>query len=248
MNREDEIKDEILEKISKNRITRKDKFKFVCNQCGKCCKNRRDILLNPYDLNRLAHALKMSPQDIVDKYCSVFIGQDSRFPCVCLEPIGEEEICPLLDQSTLRCSVHKEKPTVCALYPLARGMEVSENKSVFYFFQDVECGLRDEEHTVEEWLKEFNLTESEEWFAEWGDFLGKTVPVIKEIEERHYSKKVMEMLYNTILIATYFNYEQDANTEYFEYKSFINQFRITSKKLSDLLYSVKTGIGIFKRP
>lgn len=41
----------------KNALKLDDLFRFHCNQCGQCCRNREDILLSPYDLNRIALAL-----------------------------------------------------------------------------------------------------------------------------------------------------------------------------------------------
>ena len=42
-----------------------DKFRFNCTKCGMCCKNRDDILLNPYDVYRAAKALGITTKDIV---------------------------------------------------------------------------------------------------------------------------------------------------------------------------------------
>ena len=233
--------DDILELAKKNRLTRTDKFNFACKQCGNCCKNREDILLNPFDLNRLAHALKMPQQEVVQKYCSVYIGEASRLPCVCIKPIGKNKICPFLKNDGRHCFVHKEKPTVCALFPLGRGIALDEGKSVFYILQDVKCGLRNEKHTPEEWLNEFNLHESEEWFVEWSEFVGKVMPMIQKLEKQC-PKGIINGFYNVILIELYFKYEQNYDAEYFEYPSFIAQFRRASTKFIGFLSSFATGV------
>ena len=36
---------EILENYEKNALGMDDTFQFKCRECGKCCKNREDILL-----------------------------------------------------------------------------------------------------------------------------------------------------------------------------------------------------------
>lgn len=147
----------------KNALAPGQPFRFHCDQCGACCRNRDDILLNPYDLHRVSNALGIPPAETVDRYCVVYIGGSSRFPCVLLKPVGPQKVCPLLKGNL--CSVHKGKPTVCALYPLGRATKMQRNEDgsveaagyFFYFMNKVKCGLRDEEHSVVEWLSEFNL-------------------------------------------------------------------------------------------
>ena len=53
-------------------------FQFHCTQCGKCCTNREDILLNPQDLFRIAKHLEQTPQDVVEHFCEVYAGSDSQ--------------------------------------------------------------------------------------------------------------------------------------------------------------------------
>ena len=44
----------IAENLNKMKIGLDEPFKFNCTMCGKCCKCRTDILLNPKDVfNRL---------------------------------------------------------------------------------------------------------------------------------------------------------------------------------------------------
>ena len=43
---------EIADNLDKMKIGLDDTFKFNCTMCGKCCKNREDILLTPRDLQK----------------------------------------------------------------------------------------------------------------------------------------------------------------------------------------------------
>ena len=95
-----------------------EEFKFNCTMCGKCCINREDILLNPKDMFNLAKELNMEPKQVLEAYCETYIGSDSRFPIVRLKPKGSIKRCPLLKDR--KCSVHKAKPTVCAMFPIGR--------------------------------------------------------------------------------------------------------------------------------
>ena len=63
-----------------------DPFQFHCDQCGKCCIHRDDILLNPRDLYKMAKFLKLTMEGIVARYCEVYIGDSSRFPVVRIKP------------------------------------------------------------------------------------------------------------------------------------------------------------------
>lgn len=69
-------------------------FRFHCDQCGDCCRHRKDIILTPFDLNRIARHFGTTPKAIVDRYCIVYIGDSSRFPVVLLKPEGKDEACP----------------------------------------------------------------------------------------------------------------------------------------------------------
>ena len=99
-----------------------DTFQFRCNQCGECCRHRENILISPFDLFRLTRYLNMKPTEFVDRYCTTYIGQNSRLPVVIFKAVGEEQICPMLQDN--HCSVHVAKPTICALYPLGRAVRV----------------------------------------------------------------------------------------------------------------------------
>ena len=129
---------EIQENYDQMMIGPDDTFRFHCTMCGKCCINREDILLNPYDVYRASKELRITPGDFFAKYCETYLGSSSSMVVVRLLPRGPEKRCPLLKGK--RCAVHAGKPTVCALFPLGRGMcagkgedEMYEQKEVRYF-------------------------------------------------------------------------------------------------------------------
>ena len=69
-----------------------------------------------------------------------------------------------------RCRIQMNKPSVCALFPLGRCASRKEDGTdIFYILQPTTCGGLDESHTPREWMGEFNLEESEEWFCIWQD-------------------------------------------------------------------------------
>ena len=209
-----------------------EKFRFHCDQCGDCCRHREDILLTPFDLFRIAGHLGITPGEVVKTYCEVYVGSSSHFPVVRLLPVGEDKACPFLKDNC--CSIHASKPTVCALFPLGRAMqygalEGDQERKLFYFLQDTNCGLRDQTHTVEEWLGEFELESSEAWFLEWTDVLGKFVTLIHQLEAM-LSDKLMETILNIVFSEVYLNYHQGMD--------FMGQFRGNYQKLLGVLQDI----------
>ena len=106
--------DERLKHIMKNydsmKIGPDDAFSFHCTMCGKCCINREDIILNPYDLYRVVKALNKTPAEVAAEYCDIYLGGSSKMVILRLKPVGAEKRCPLLKGT--KCTVHSGKPTV----------------------------------------------------------------------------------------------------------------------------------------
>ena len=109
---------QLYDNFDRLKIGLDEEFKFNCTMCGKCCINREDILLNPKDMFNLAKELNMESKQVLEAYCETYIGSDSRFPIVRLKPKGSIKRCLLLKDR--KCSVHKAKPTVCAMFPIGR--------------------------------------------------------------------------------------------------------------------------------
>ena len=118
----------IVEHYDEMCIGTDEHFRFHCKQCGKCCINREDILLNPKDLYNISKELGLAPRDTIAHYCEVYLGQNSRIPIVRLKPRGSIKRCPLLRDR--KCSVHNAKPTVCALFPLGRSIKLDAKKRI----------------------------------------------------------------------------------------------------------------------
>lgn len=214
-------------------------FRFHCDMCGDCCRHRKDILLTPFDLNRIARHLGDSPKEVIDRYCIVYVGDSSRFPVVLLKSEGQDDACPFLKDN--RCSIHSHKPTVCALFPLGRAMMYDQEtgakgnltKKPFYFLQNVACGTKDETHTVQEWLGNFGLEDSEAWFVEWSNALTRLSILIQELE-KILPEDVMRMAFDTIFRAVYLNYYVGLD--------FMQQFRGNITELEKLLKELKRKV------
>ncbi|MCL2797632.1 MAG: YkgJ family cysteine cluster protein [Firmicutes bacterium] len=192
-----------LDKIMEQALGPEDTFRFKCRQCGKCCRNREDILLSPYDLFRLAKYLKIKSSEVIEQYCETYIGQVSNFPVVRLKPKGAGRVCPLLSGD--QCSVHRAKPVVCAIYPLGR-IALSEN-DIRYFLQGNVCGKRNQQHTVKEWLADFDISESGQSMLIWNKLLFYFTEVKDKFQK--FSDVIKQLVWNLILASVYTHYDTE---------------------------------------
>ena len=204
-----------------------DSFTFRCTVCGKCCKNREDIMMSPFDIYRAAKHLGRNPNEIAERYCIWFVGENSMLPVITIRMQGPEKVCPFLQQK--KCIIHGAKPTVCALFPLGR--ITSENGDVQYIIQNVNCGERDKEQTVREWMTGYDLAEAEAWASEWGAAVADFSRRIHEFANTM-KQETIQMIEQTALILLYLKYDTD--------RDFMEQFRANAALLNTLL---SVGMG-----
>ena len=93
-------------------------FSYECAGCGRCCFEKR-IVVNPYEIARIAEALALSTTQVIARY-TVEGGTVLRQ--------REDGGCSLLDGKG--CSVHRGRPLVCRLYPLGRVVQRGEESFV----------------------------------------------------------------------------------------------------------------------
>ena len=210
-----------------------EKFSFHCTQCGACCINREDILLTPKDVFRIVKKLQMTQREFVEKYCDVYVGSSSRVPLVRLQPFGKDQRCPLLQDRS--CIVHSVKPTVCALFPLGRGMRLKEDqREVFefsYFLQEIDCGDRSEEFTVREWLAQFGIQLEDAFFMQWMPFVSQLSKFLCEVE-KHCEQAVMERLWSYCFVILFFDYSMQ--------EDFMPQFQQRTNSIMEFINNVPT--------
>lgn len=135
MDRENDIskvEDEHLKEAIKNVLGRgdtelidiDDTFDFQCQQCGQCCMNRKDIVMNPFDVYQIAKHEQMSPEDVIDKYMIVDLGANSKIPMVLLDCDQEpNHWCPFLKLDVTKgckffCTIHDCSPGACQNHPI----------------------------------------------------------------------------------------------------------------------------------
>ena len=233
----DERLKEIADNLDKLRIGVDDSFKFHCTMCGRCCFYRQDILLNPKDVYNISKELGLSPQEMIEQYCESYIGGDSRMPIVRLKPRGSVQRCPLLKNH--KCSVHKNKPTVCALFPIGRCLKMDEKEvkdittdDILYIFQNPGCGDEGESHTVREWLESFGMSVEDEYFIEWQKTVTELCLIFRKVEKM-LSPNTMLMVWQSAFVGLYLHYDMAVD--------FMPQFAENAKKVLDTMHTAFAG-------
>ena len=100
---------------------------LTCSRIGTCCHGNQ-VLLNPWELSRIAKEKKVSPKKFRDLFCDLggirimFNGEkDKRGKAACSQYIDG-----------FGCSVHLGRPLACRLFPIGRQVQ---NNEVQYIHQ-----------------------------------------------------------------------------------------------------------------
>ena len=227
------MNNELFRDLESMTIGLDDTFKFHCDQCGKCCTHREDIILSPMDIYKMAKELKMTPVEFYHEYCVFNIGEHTRMPIVRLASEGKDTHCVLLKNH--RCSVHKVKPAVCAMFPLGRYMsfekddynaESIDTSKVKYLLQPPECGDESETHTVREWLSGFDIKLEDEAFVQWQKAISRFSNKFKELEKKQDMLSMIEIWF-VVRVSLYLQYDTS--------KEFLPQFNYNVENLLKLL-------------
>lgn len=226
----------IIDNFDAMKIGLDDTFHFGCRQCGKCCINREDIFLNAKDVYNLCNALSLTPGQVMEQYCEVYIGQDSRLPIVRLKPQGSIKRCPLLKDR--KCSVHNLKPAVCAMYPIGRAIRIDtceagskdlQTLTPVYLYNKTACGDASESHTVREWLTMFGIPVNDPCFSAWHRTILNVSQFVRKAEKKlpgHTMTKLWELIHAALYL--FYNPCDD----------FLPQFQANSHKLLALLKDI----------
>ncbi len=203
-------------------------FRFGCNCCGQCCKERVDILLTAYDVMRLQKYLDISFKELLITYCELYVGKDSGLPLVRLMTDAR---CPFLFHN--KCHVQDAKPTVCALFPLGR---IYNGEKVRYFIQENHCGTGAEEHSLREWLKQLG-PDNESCCILWGELLKEGVESIKQIKDQ--SDELKEIVLLLMISLMYDDYDSKGNPVS-QIQERIDMIKLLPGKLTEFLDMKKT--------
>lgn len=144
-------------------VDENDTFGFTCQQCGRCCMHRGDIILNPFDIYNGAKYLGITTQEFMDKYTNVTLGANSKIPMVVLSS-ASNGYCPLLkldvkDGGKFKCTINPAKPGACSNHPIgvayAKNIKTGEKKLQYIKVDQCPNSKSDEMHVVKDWVKPY---------------------------------------------------------------------------------------------
>lgn len=233
----DERLKNIMDSLDARRIGLDESFKFHCTQCGKCCIHREDILLNPKDIYNMSKELGISTEKMFEQYCEAYVGDDSRVPIVRIKPKGSVKRCPLLKER--KCLVHQSKPSVCAMFPIGRFLQVGDADGnvrditvddVQYIFTKPDCGDGTESYTVREWLEFFGIPIQAEFFIKWQKVIIETSIIFRKMEKK-FRPHVMELVWTAAFVVLYLHYDTG--------EDFLPQFEENAQSFQELLHKIQ---------
>lgn len=134
-----------------------------------------------------------------------------------------------------KCSIHKAKPTVCALFPIGRCISFEQKKEklttedITYIFTNPGCGDTSESHTVREWLGEFGIPIEDIYFLLWNDILMKLSAIFRQAEKK-VSPSLMDKAWDLTFIKLYLDYDMT--------QDFLPQFEQSSRELVELMQNL----------
>ena len=206
-------------------LLRKDSsFRFECDMCGKCCTSNTidSILFKPYDIYKIAKGLNIKTEEVLDKYAEFYIGGQSGFPIIRMLSNNNGK-CYFLKKygNTALCGINDFKPGSCSLYPLGRAVITNKNtnenkdeKEVIYFLQDVNCGFKNKQNTVDSWLGLHR--EYEEFVLKNEAYMFNKISKMIDLQELNLlfnssssMNKIISRYYSALLNLYYLNYNTD---------------------------------------
>ena len=211
-----------IKEMHENTIGLDDSFNFKCIMCGKCCRNREDVLLTGPDVFRAAKELGMTIESFIHTYCEIYIGSTSRIPVCRIKPEGNDKHCPLLSEN--KCRIHSAKPSVCALFPLARVWD--ENGEARYHVQSNLSHRSNKTYTVRKWLERNNLPTDDVPGRIWVETVTACVKFVLNNED-NLSEKEKTHVWNLMTFMMYYSYVDGIDLE--------KQMRAMKDSLTDSL-------------
>lgn len=189
-----------INEIKANTVDMEDTFLFGCKMCGDCCRKRSEaIILTGYDVYNIAKATNLTPLEVLTKYTECQRGTDSHLPIVYLKERFDGS-CSLLRKG--KCTIQKDKPVVCRLYPLGRYYDGSGHK---YFKQRASCVGAGVEIKVKDWLEEFGIAELDEVSELWAQLITSAALYMLNIEKKN--PKLAKDFYESCIIFFYCYYD-----------------------------------------
>ena len=240
-------------------------FVFSCEQCGKCCRDRDDIIISPHDFFHMVKATGKEPDEVIERYTNVYIGDSSNITVMQLRYRNElngHTTCYFLGKKDGKyyCRIQDYKPFVCRAYPLGRMTACNlkepstETKSGKYFLQDFSgdhcIGEKNSKKNnikqqVTDWLGGVEKKEnSEKYNYLFHQFHMQLYQTINLQKMRVFpSLEIRTQYYKMMFFLFYLKYDFSGNDE-----DFLKQYEENTKMLIELSQSLVTAYPDYLKP
>lgn len=176
-----------------------------CKGCSDCCRGMGDsILLDPFDLYRMATGLKIRPEELIGEKVAFGVVDGYILPHLNMDRDGEQ--CAFLNEEG-RCGIHPFRPGICRLFPLGR---FYENGSYFYFLQIHECTRPHSKVKVSKWIDTPDGVAYRKFVTEWHYFLNQVEEQLKQMDEQQRNGL------NVHLLKIFYLMPYDENRDFYE--------------------------------
>ena len=138
-----------------------------CDNCHECCIGMDDtIVLDPIDVFHISIALKIKPEQLINKCIDLSRKENIILPHLLFHTISSR--CYFLSDEG-RCKIHQFRPGICHLFPLGR---IYHDSTFDYFLQTNQCIKKNPvKIKVRKWIDFVNIKDYEKYILSWHDFL-----------------------------------------------------------------------------
>ncbi len=176
-----------------------DEIVFHCHPgvpCfNRCCYDVH-LVLPPYDFLRLRRALKLGPQEFVETYGELYIGEVTQLPVVAVRMRSYDFACPFLKEPS-GCTVYEDRPSSCRTYPLARYFredpETGERVEVYKIIRETQCKGHYEKRPIK--IKDYIKEQGLEPYFYYNDLFGKVVTKRQRFSEVPLTADQLDLVY-----------------------------------------------------
>ena len=192
-----------LSKLTDGKLYRSsDMARLGCNDCegcSACCKGMgNSVVLDPYDVWRLARGLGVTFSEMVGKQVMLSVVDGLILPSLNME--NQTGVCLFLDGEG-RCSIHAFRPGICRLFPLGR---YYHDGGFSYVLMTGECKKENRSKIkIDKWLGEPNLKAYEKFILQWKEILEKTRKLLGETTDLEQQKQISMSLLQKYYLTPY---------------------------------------------
>lgn len=198
-------------------------FRFRCGQnvpCfNECCRDVT-IFLGPYDILRLRQALKLTAEEVIERYTRV-LKADRLIPLLVLRMNEEDELrCNFVTKEG--CSVYRYRPWACRMFPL----DVTEDgKGFVQIIDEGRCKglLEDQEQPVQAYLNEQGTPK----YQVMDDLMGELVNHERFRALDVENQQVQQMIFMAL-------YDLDTFRKFVFESSFLKKFELDERRIRRL--------------